>query len=204
MRKDLTWVVVRLAFSGKMGAGKTSAAEIVAAETGATRMSFATALKTMCRDYFGMAKKDRDLLQKVGVALREVRPSVWTDIVERTLKSRGGRWDVVIDDLRFPNEAEMLRKHGFIIVEVVASEETRFKRLGSPTDWAETKDHASETGKIISDVVIENNGARIELVDRVREFLHGDKGEMGPLPVAVGRGNNTPGGGEAGPHPVQE
>ncbi len=65
------------------------------------------------------------------VTKAEARVSEWTV----------GGWYPVFTDVRFENEAEMMRRHGGILVRVMASDAVRRERLGGELP----PDHASET-----------------------------------------------------------
>lgn len=134
------------AFVGKAGAGKTTCAEILVKEFGYVRLSFAEPLKLMCG-----TTTDRTLLQRVGVGVRELVPDGWVNLLLHDLNRReanahaAGRY--VIDDCRFPNEAQALLTHGFRLVRVVAPTHTRVDRLkrnGRLQDEAQLS-HPSET-----------------------------------------------------------
>lgn len=71
----------------------------------------------------------REVLQKFGTAIREgVHPDFWV----RALMEGTNDWDIIIPDVRFPNEAEEIRKRGGILI--------RIERKGSGAG-----DHISET-----------------------------------------------------------
>ena len=116
----------KIAICGKMASGKTYLAQKMTDERGFQRFSLAGAVKQLGTDYFGMVKKDRPLLQKIGMKMREIRPNVWIDYVVRdigvheqecqavfgTTKGMG----VVVDDVRFLNEAKAFKEAGFTLV----------------------------------------------------------------------------------------
>lgn len=57
----------------------------------------------------------REVLQKFGTAIREgVHPDFWV----RALMEGTDDWDIIIPDVRFPNEAEEIRKRGGILVRI--------------------------------------------------------------------------------------
>jgi dephospho-CoA kinase len=125
-------LLVNVAFMGRMGSGKTTAAEILERGYGYTRVSFAKALKDIAVQLWGPgAVKDRGLMQQFGMKMREVDPSVWVTVARDRIDGLiiGGLGPVVNDDLRFPNEFHALRKLGFVIVKVCAHEGQRINRL---------------------------------------------------------------------------
>ena len=58
----------------------------------------------------------RRVLQDVGRAGRNIRPTFWVDQVERSLREPGHH---VVTDVRMPNEAHMVLSHGGVILRVV-------------------------------------------------------------------------------------
>ncbi len=83
----------------------------------------------------------RSLMQAYGQARRAEDPNHWSGIMEHVLAEEFG--NIVIDDMRFPNEYEMLRKLGErpeIMVQLV-----RVMRLGYERDTIEHAQDESET-----------------------------------------------------------
>lgn len=133
-----------IAIIGKAGAGKTTAAEILRKKYDYERLSFAAPLKVMCG-----TETDRDLLQCVGVRVRELVTAGWVNLLRHDLEQFQSlhRDPWVVDDGRFPNEMQMLLEEGFRIVRVVAGRNDRVVRLranGKLTDEAQLE-HVSET-----------------------------------------------------------
>tara|TARA_B100001939_G_scaffold330636_1_gene327952 strand:- start:1012 stop:1572 length:561 start_codon:yes stop_codon:yes gene_type:complete len=129
----------KIAICGKMASGKTYLAQKMTDERGFQRFSLAGAVKQLGTDYFGMVKKDRPLLQKIGMKMREIRPNVWIDYVVRdigvheqecqavfgTTKGMG----VVVDDVRFLNEAKAFKEAGFTLVRLHIEDDLQIERL---------------------------------------------------------------------------
>ena len=160
----------RLAFVGRMGDGKTSAADWLVKERGFTKYSFADKLKEIATDLFGMKEKDRKLLQKLGTdAIRSQFPTAWIDYLVRTIQEEDAN-RVVVDDCRFDNEAVALRAQGFKIVRIVKVGER--KALGLTE---ETAHHSSETEQatIQADFVVEASNLS-ELYYELEEFIDSD------------------------------
>ncbi len=89
----------------------------------------------------------RKLLQLVGTELgRELigYTDVWVDILRQRVQ---GLENCVVDDCRFPNEAEALREEGFQIIRLVRPEKERLMLLKAkyPKNWEEILNHSSET-----------------------------------------------------------
>lgn len=138
--------VIRIALSGKMRSGKDTVADYLVKRHGFTRMAFADKLKDVVRDLFEVreSSKNRHLLQQVGRHMCQVDPAVWVKyVVNRIPLDR----DIVVSDLRFPEEYHTLRGLGFILVRLDASLQTQLERLGrtEPETWTVLMADQSET-----------------------------------------------------------
>lgn len=144
-----------LAFVGRAGAGKTTCARYVERQHGYKPVSFAGKLKAVARDIWGpQALTDRPKLQGLGNKLREVDPEVWLNIALReidSLDSSGER--VVVDDCRFPNEAEALMQRGFVFIRVTAPEQDRITRLQLIGKFNSIEDLSDVTETSLDDLV---------------------------------------------------
>lgn len=150
-----------IAFLGRAGAGKTTGAVYLAHNFGYARASFATLLKQIAHQLWGEgADSDRDKLQKLGVAVREIDSDAWANALFRDVSKMIG--PVVIDDLRFPNEYWGLCQRGFVTIRVTADETARVDRLQKSGKFQshEQLNHISETALDGEDTnyVIENEG----------------------------------------------
>ncbi len=101
----------------------------------------------------------RRLLQRIGTeAVRGiVGENTWVDIAERTIEV-GKR--VVFTDVRFANEAEMIRRRGGLICKIV--------RPGREN--AAHNQHSSESYPFTMDCVMRNDGTLAELENQVLEI----------------------------------
>lgn len=162
-----------IAFVGKAGSGKSTATSWMVEHFGCEKLSFAAPLKIMCD-----TTTDRDMLQRVGVGVRELIPDGWVNLLRDKLKhsADGYEWrPKVIDDCRFPNEYWALKAEGFVFVEVLADEDLRITRLrdiGKPCE-GEQLQHESETALegLVMDYTITNNGDMDDFFDEVRWVL---------------------------------
>ena len=110
-----------------MASGKTTMASHLEQGLNFEIISMAGEVKRVGRELFGMTKKDRPLLQQIGMKMREIRESVWLDaviqqedgwllvkldIAEDLQKSRlqntyGDDWEVHWNNRTDPSEAEV-------------------------------------------------------------------------------------------------
>lgn len=181
-----------IAFIGKAGAGKTTSAELLT-ELGYTRLSFAAPLKDLAAQLWGdAARTDREKLQKLGVAVREIDADAWVNLLLACLMPRSHGVSKIdknatlppprpwpgpfaIDDCRFPNEYWALKEASFVVVCVKASRHDRVDRLKSNGKWQDESqlEHVSETAldNIHPDHVIHNDGSKDDLYDQIVEVL---------------------------------
>ena len=137
-----------IAFIGKARSGKDTAASFLVRERSYTRVAFADPLKEMALRIDPLVRtqsaweppvrlaklvgdvgweyaKDnypevRRLLQSIGQAQRDFDPDYWVNVVRRKLNAAES-WNlpVVVTDVRYRNEAEMLQARGFRLVRII-------------------------------------------------------------------------------------
>jgi dephospho-CoA kinase len=136
---------------GKFGSGKTTAAEYLVKEYGYNRMSLADPMRKIVKDIFGVESKTdpryRRLMQKLGTDwFRSEDKDVWVKHLLRRVEKETR--PVVVDDVRFPNEAATLAARGWYIVYLDCSLEVRTQRCISRDGHFDesTLNHPSETG----------------------------------------------------------
>jgi hypothetical protein len=147
-----------LAFIGKAGAGKSTAAKIAGKVLPDVQyIAFADKLREVAEALWGEAGLRRGKLQDLGEAVRAIDPDTWVrPVVDEVLNlpdfgdevlDFDGYTTAVVDDCRYPNEAEALAKLGFVFVRVHAPRAVRVMRLranGKLEDESQL-DHISET-----------------------------------------------------------
>jgi hypothetical protein len=160
----------RIALCGLAGSGKSTAADYFVSRHGYKRLSYAAPIKRMMRALLieagaslvetiemtdGKLKElptsylcghsTRYAMQTLGTEFG--RNIIGQDIWRRILLNKVSEFPrVVVDDLRFPNEAESLKAEGFIIVRII--------RADSGTNSA----HSSEQQQFDVDLTITNDG----------------------------------------------
>jgi len=149
---------MKLGLSGKQGVGKSTIADHLIKHYGFKRYSFAAKLKAICTEMFPdkmMQPKAeyRKLLQMVGTEwFRSVDSEVWVKYLIRHVSGE----NVIVDDVRFKNEADALREAGFLVVRVERDEELR-----GAWGYNVEDSHSSETAldDYAFDYVLFNDGA---------------------------------------------
>ena len=92
------------------------------------RYSFASKLKEIATDLFGMTTKDRKLLQILGTKMKEIDDKVW---IKYLLKSIDNENNVVIEDVRYINEYDALKTNGFVFIYLDIDKKLQKERLMS-------------------------------------------------------------------------
>lgn len=108
-----------IGISGKAEAGKDTIGDFLVRTHGFHRVASANALKRIATNIFGWDgikdQKGRQFLQELGCAVRNYRPTYWIDQALQEIQrqeSSFGNKNFVITDVRFKNEAELIRKSG--------------------------------------------------------------------------------------------
>lgn len=166
---------------GYKGAGKDSMGQILTNSFGWDRMSFAEPIKELVHNTFGIDKailsgnegerefrelplpdwfnySPRQLLQIIGTGFRDsLHPDIWVKILENKVKKHNNH--VVVTDVRFPNEVEMINNNGFCVV---------VKRPGYDGDEHKSE-HALDDYKF--EHVFDNDGSEEALQAKFYNFL---------------------------------
>lgn len=170
--------------AGYAGSGKDTAAAALIAD-GYQRMAFADGVRELAlavdpllesgptevwpSEFVAIvgwhkAKQDpsiRRLLQNIGKGVRDiVGPQAWVDALDRRWRD-AGRPDVVVTDVRYPNEAAWVKARGGVVI--------RVDRPGvGPVNG-----HESETlvGAIAADATVVNDGTPEELQAKVARIV---------------------------------
>jgi hypothetical protein len=172
-----------IGFAGKKQSGKSLAADALV-NSGFVKCSFAWSMKIFARNLLrniGMSEEQllhaeenkeavilkvgcsyRHFLQTLGTewGRKHINKDLWVMCVEHDLKNLTEN-DVVFDDVRFENEADLIRKKGGLIIHVSREQTDQFDH------------HASEAGINVlpGDVVLSNNGTHDEFLNAVFDVL---------------------------------
>ena len=124
---------LRLAFAGPMASGKSTLAKTIGRTYGCRVKSFATPVKEIAKNMFGMTTKDRRLLQTIGMTGRAIHQDTWANKLVECLCSNE---NVCVDDVRFTNECEILKEKGFLII-YLSVEESEHAHIDAMTTVSE-------------------------------------------------------------------
>lgn len=198
---------ILIGFKGELKSGKDTAALRLVNEYGFRRYAFADQLKRLCALVPGVkpeqlgwieAKKSwagdkddygRKLLQDMGDGARKLLGmNVWVNAVDNNIQADGlipDEDDIVLADVRYPNEAKWIRENGGVVIEIQRPD---VERTG------EASQHVTETiqREIVPDYVIVNDRGIEDLWDEVDlmmaklEAAERDLSEEPPLPFKTG------------------
>lgn len=117
-------MVVRIAFSGKMGVGKSEACEYLRATMGGTVLYFAEPIykiQNYAQEVCGLSPfKDRHFLQLIGTEWGRGRdPDIWVRLLlQKARQEEHAHSHLYLSDLRFQNELEQLQREGWTCVRI--------------------------------------------------------------------------------------
>jgi adenylate kinase family enzyme len=122
---------MKLAITGKMASGKTSIAKYLVEKYNFTKFSFADDVKIFATEIFdiNMKIKDRKLLQQFATKMKEIDENIWIKRLDNKIKDIDISDNIIIDDLRYPNEELYLISNGFKILKLDIDTELQNNRL---------------------------------------------------------------------------
>jgi len=161
---------------GLKGCGKSTVAQWLCNDHGFHRLAFATPLKRMleviipAENLYGSKKEEviawlgcsgRHAMQTLGTdwGRQMISPTLWVDALARNPEFLHGR--AVVDDCRFPDEAELIRSHG--------GEIWKIHRSGCGGDGHRSE---LESADIVPDVELFNDGEVGDLVKQITTALN--------------------------------
>lgn len=115
-----------IGFIGCMGSGKTTMANLVSEHFGHKRVSFASGVREVKDMLFNDYPNEREILQKIGMAMRNISNDVWIKYLFSKLSEDK---NYVIDDVRFINEVNYLLDNGWSLFKLEVPTSERIRRL---------------------------------------------------------------------------
>ncbi len=165
-------MTIKIGLCGEARSGKDTVGAYLIEHHGFKRFSFGDGIRSICKTLYPdqMAEnKPRALLQGVGQSLRRFDENVWVNLAFQDIGKHEG--NVVVTDLRQPNEYERLKSEGFVIIRVNASSTVRIERMIEIGDEFKPEDLAHETERHIDsfdvDYELYNSGRIIDLYQQI-------------------------------------
>ena len=125
---------MRIAIAGKICSGKSFLAKLIVnnSKYNANIYSFGNSVKRHASEIFGMNYKDRKLLQLFGEKMKEIDENIW---IKKTFNKINcdlhvkKQLGIIIDDLRFENEADYLLSKNFTIIKLNIDNKLQKERI---------------------------------------------------------------------------
>ena len=181
--------MTNIAFTGKMRAGKDTAADHLRNQFGGKNLKFADPLYEMQREIYRIANlshpvgtRDRLLLQFLGTewGRKTIDQNIWINVMAHTLETEPKDQNLFITDCRFVNEFNLLKSKGFVLVRIKRPLEDRI-RAGAINLEHESETSLDEVPDSCYDYVLENDGslqdyyAKVESMFQVLNVTSGDR-----------------------------
>jgi hypothetical protein len=177
-----------IGITGKKFHGKDTLGNIFVSKYNFKRMAYADNLKEACRHIFGFSDEQlygnlkeqiddfwgvspRVLFQfigtdlfrnQIGQIIPNIKNDIWIKSVEKTIINESVNnpdLKIVITDIRFPNEVELIKKFNGKIIKIIRP------------DLEDTDSHISENYDIISDLTIINDQDLQYLEEQIDLFM---------------------------------
>ena len=167
---------IRIAIQGDIATGKSTLTQYMQSQYDWYAIEYADSLKwALCRalNYFEEetgkhfflddihADKDRyrKVLQELGTAVGfDEGAGVEMAVNEWVIRRRSANQPVIFDNVRFPAQFEMLKRHGFVLVELWVNYDIRKARAAAKSIKLDTYGHAAEESRNEPDVYLNANG----------------------------------------------
>lgn len=172
-----------IGITGKAGSGKDTLSDYLVNQ-GFIKLSFGSAVKDIVsivtgwsRDFVEGTNEERhlretlkhpdynktcrELMQFIGTDLfrKQLSDNIWVNIIKNKIESDKINNKFVITDVRFDNEAQMIKSIGGYIIQI---NRQNIHKLN----------HISENGITCDvDYIIENDGSKNELHDKINKFI---------------------------------
>lgn len=115
-----------IAITGKMCSGKSTAAKYLEEKYNFKIHSFGEPVKKYAALIFKDTTKNRPIIQDFAQKVKEIDENVWVNYLLRNIDKND---NIVIDDLRFPNEYDALYKLGATIIKIDIDDAFQICRL---------------------------------------------------------------------------
>ena len=117
---------MKIAITGKICSGKSTLANKLKDKLKLEKHSFADNVKKYAKEIFEMEYKDRKLIQDFAENMKELDNNIWIKQLDKEIKDKT---HIVIDDLRFENEYNYLKKNNYYIIKLVIDKNQQIKRI---------------------------------------------------------------------------
>lgn len=145
---------IKIGLCGYARSGKDTVDKYLCEHYGFVRFAFGDELKRYTHELFEVEDgKPRELYQWFGQTMRQRDPDIWVRKMFESIERYGHEWklpfNVVVSDLRQPNEYERLKAEGFVFIRVNANTGARLGRMAAEGDSFNVEDLTHETERHI-------------------------------------------------------
>lgn len=170
----MTVYPLRIALLGELRAGKDTVANMIAEKikhesvnTPVVFLAFADGIHKVINlvmpEVYKLGKPRRQL-QHIGQSMRQLDKDVWVNMLFNSFEYRDSVarcHNIIVTDVRQPNEVERLHKEGFVVIKVIADKEIRIQRVLEAGDNFSPDMLEHETEKVLHecpyDYLIDNS-----------------------------------------------
>ncbi len=140
---------MKIAITGKMCSGKSFIANMICQLDNSYNVySYGQKIKEIAIDLFNMKTKNRSLIISIAEDMKKQDPDVWANYIMKKIQYKN---NIVIDDLRFQNELDLLSSDWIIIRLNITNTEQRRRLINLYSD--DVQDHL----KYLEDISEKNN-----------------------------------------------
>ena len=140
---------MKIAITGKMCSGKSFIANMICKLDNSYNVySYGQKIKEIAIDLFNMKTKNRSLIISIAEDMKKQDPDVWANYIMKKIQYKN---NIVIDDLRFQNELDLLSSDWIIIRLNITNTEQRRRLINLYSD--DVQDHL----KYLEDISEKNN-----------------------------------------------
>ena len=165
---------MKIAITGKICSGKSTLANKLKNILKLEKYSFADNVKKYATEIFEMEYKDRKLIQDFAEKMKELDNNIWIKQLDKEIKDKT---HIVIDDLRFENEYNYLKKNNYYIIKLVIHKNQQIKRIedlykDKAPEHLERLEHISECNidKLNADLTINTGDVDIKTI--LKTIIH--------------------------------
>jgi len=165
---------MKIAITGKICSGKSTLANKLKDNLKLEKYSFADNVKKYATEIFEMEYKDRKLIQDFAEKMKELDNNIWIKQLDKEIKDKT---HIVIDDLRFENEYNYLKKNNYYIIKLVIHKNQQIKRIedlykDKAPEHLERLEHISECNidKLNADLTINTEDVDIKTI--LKTIIH--------------------------------
>ena len=119
---------MKIALIGKICSGKSFISSYLEKNSKFKVYSFGCAVKQYAKEIFQLNSKNRKIIQDFAQKMKEIDENVWINYVIDKINKDNAK-NIIVDDVRFPNEYEILKKMDFIFIKLNISEELQRIRI---------------------------------------------------------------------------